>query len=55
MAANGIVLPPGLDLTPLAASGIQGAIAICAGDYERELAATVQKVRAEMLARGLRY
>lgn len=37
---NGVTLPPGVDLTPLAALGIQQSMILCAGDFAAELAAT---------------
>lgn len=48
LAAFGITLPPGTDLTPLIAVGIQQAMALCAPDYLTEVNATVKYTGAQL-------
>jgi uncharacterized protein YgfB (UPF0149 family) len=54
LAAKGVSLPEGLDLTPLVQQAMQGAMVVCA-DFPYELAATVAAVRAELAAHEIRY
>ncbi|CAG0993309.1 hypothetical protein GEOBC_02492 [Geobacteraceae bacterium] len=55
LAAYGIVLPDGVDLVPLAKGGIEGAMLLCAPDFSGELAATVEEVKLQLTAHGIRY
>jgi hypothetical protein len=48
MAMMGVTLPDGVDLTPLAAFGIQQGIALCTGDFRTELKATLKTVEKNM-------
>jgi hypothetical protein len=54
LAAKGITLPDGLDLTPLVEQAMQAASVVCA-DFPLELAATVAAVRAQLAAHQIRY
>lgn len=54
LAAYGIVLPDGVELVPLLKEGIQGAVLLCATDYPGELAATVEEVKLQLKAHGIR-
>jgi hypothetical protein len=46
--AMGVTIPPGIDLTPLAAFGIQQGIALCENDFAAEIAATVKFVKKNL-------
>jgi hypothetical protein len=56
--ANGLGLPEGYtreDLVTLASFYIQVAMGICAPDYEREIAATIEFVRAGLNSHSISY
>jgi len=55
LAAYGIPLPPGTDLTPQIKPGIQQAMSICASDYLREIEATIHFVENQLLSHGISY
>jgi hypothetical protein len=50
MAAMGVTLPPGVDLAPLAAFGIQQGITLCENDFAAEIGATVKFVKKNIAA-----
>jgi hypothetical protein len=49
----GVSLPEGVNLTPLAAFGIQQAMGICADDFAAELAATRKFTRKQLALHGI--
>jgi len=52
LAANGITLPPGVDLVPVIRFYMQMSMVLCEDDYPTELGATVKFVDAEMARHG---
>ncbi len=55
LASNGIVLPPGTDLSLLAQFGIAAAMQICAPDFFPEVAATISLVDQQLDAHNVEY
>jgi len=55
LAANGIILPPGVDITPLAQFGIYQAMVLCAPDFGQEVFATRLFVEQQLIAHGIAY
>ncbi len=55
LAANGITLPAGTDLAPLARFGITSAMDLCKDDFEAEINATIASVGAKLAANGVTY
>ncbi|MBT0664586.1 hypothetical protein KI809_09770 [Geobacter pelophilus] len=54
LRAYGVTLPDGVNLTPLAAFGIQQAMALCAADFAAELAATRNFTRKQLVLHGVK-
>jgi len=55
LASYGIILPAGIDLKPLIITAIQGGMALCAGDFLREILATTAFVKMNLAANGIVY
>ena len=55
LTANGITLPPGIDLTPQIQAGIQQAMSICASDYLHEIGLTIDFVKNQLVSHGISY
>lgn len=55
LAAYGITLPPGADLTPLLAFGISQGMMLCADDFAQEVAATTAFVDDQLDLHGISY
>jgi hypothetical protein len=55
LAANGISLPSGVDLTPIIIFATKEGMSLCEDDYLREIEATTDYVDLQMRARGIRY
>ncbi|HEX9020344.1 MAG TPA: hypothetical protein VF903_03690 [Nitrospirota bacterium] len=53
LAANGLTLPPGADMTPLLQYGIMQSMAICAPDFAAEVFATSHFVDQQLAAHGI--
>ena len=53
LAANGITLPTGADITPLLQFGISQSMMICAPDFEQEVSATSSFVAQKLVAHGI--
>ncbi len=53
LAANGITLPPGADITPLLQFGISQSMIICAPDFGQEVSATSGFVAQQLAAHGI--
>lgn len=51
MAALGITLPPGTDMTPLIEAAINAGLSLISSDYKREVLATKNLVQARLAAR----
>jgi len=46
LAAYGIILTPGTDLTPLIKFAIEQSMEICVGDFDEEIAANIRMLTA---------
>ncbi len=55
LASQGIALPPGVDLAPVAAFGIGKGMELCAPDLARELQATTAFVKQQLRRQGIEY
>ncbi|MDH5202998.1 MAG: hypothetical protein OEZ31_01855 [Nitrospirota bacterium] len=55
LAAYGIELPEGTDLTPLIQFAIEQSIAICADDFAAEITATINFVEQQLNSNGIFY
>jgi len=55
LSANGITLPEGTDLVPLARIGIETAMALCAPDFQAEVMATISHVENQLEANQISY
>lgn len=55
LAAYGITLPEGTDLTPLITFAIEQSIAICAHDFAAEITATINFVDQQLKLHGIDY
>ena len=55
LAAYGITLPPGTDLTPLIAYAIGQAEALCAPDFAPNIDSTISIVKTNLAAHGIKY
>lgn len=53
--AYGIVLPDGVDLTPMLKLGIAQAMLLCSPDFPGELAATIEEVKQQLKIHDIRY
>jgi hypothetical protein len=53
LAANGIILPPGTDITPILQYGIMQSIDICKDDFSQEVFATSNFVYQQLGAHGI--
>lgn len=54
-AAYGITLPEGVDLTPLIKFATEQSMEMCAGDFDGEVAATINFVDQQLTAHGISY
>jgi hypothetical protein len=55
LAAYGVTLPPGTDLTPLIKFAIKQSMKICAKDFDEEIAATINFVDQQLFLHGISY
>jgi len=55
LSANGITLPEGTDIVPLARIGIETAMALCASDFQAEVMATISYVENQLEANQISY
>lgn len=55
LEANGIALPPDVDIVPLIEFAIKQSIDLCAGDFTAEIAATIDFVGQNLQAQGISY
>ncbi len=55
LAANGIELPPGTDLSPLIEFAIATSMEICADDFGAEIQATITLVKDNLISHGVSY
>ena len=55
LAANGIILPPGIDMVPLIEFAIGQSMDLCAQDFAGEIAATIAFVNQNLQANGISY
>jgi hypothetical protein len=55
LAAYGIILPPGTDLTPLIEFAIERSMDICANDFSDEIEATINYVDQQLNSHGISY
>ena len=55
LEANGIALPPNVDIVPLIEFAIEQSIDLCVGDFAAEIAATIDFVGKNLQAQGISY
>jgi hypothetical protein len=55
LAAYGVILPPGTDLRPLIKFAIEQSMEICVGDFDEEIAATINFVDEQLISHGISY
>ena len=55
LEANGIALPPGVDIVPLIEFAIEQSIDLCADDFALEISATIDFVGQNLKSHGISY